>query len=189
MAVAAVKTGMLGSGETVEIVARELERAGCVNLVVDPVIRSSSGDRLLDEGGVAALRERLLPMSAIFTPNIPEAESLLGGSIDGRAGMAERPASWSPGSARGAAEGRPFSGDCPDLLFHGGDALDRGCEDRGGAPMDRVRALGFKPQPRPRSLSRTACPAAKESSLVPWRCGGRHGHLLGRPGRGARIAS
>ena len=75
---AAVKTGMLGNEVLVECVARLLKKARIKNLVVDPVIKSSSGKTLLSKKGVEALKEKLLPLALLVTPNIPEAEILSG---------------------------------------------------------------------------------------------------------------
>jgi hydroxymethylpyrimidine kinase / phosphomethylpyrimidine kinase / thiamine-phosphate diphosphorylase len=75
---AAVKTGMLGNEALVECVARLLKRARIKNLVVDPVIKSSSRKTLLSKKGVEALKEKLLPLALLVTPNIPEAEILSG---------------------------------------------------------------------------------------------------------------
>jgi hydroxymethylpyrimidine/phosphomethylpyrimidine kinase len=72
----AVKTGMLSSSAIIETVARELERHGVGRLVVDPVMVSKSGDRLLREDALEALRTRLLPMATVVTPNVLEAEVL-----------------------------------------------------------------------------------------------------------------
>lgn len=74
----AVKTGMLCSAATVEAVASAIERHGLRNVVVDPVILSTSGRRLLDEEGVEALKTRLLPLADIITPNVDEAAALTG---------------------------------------------------------------------------------------------------------------
>lgn len=84
---AAVKTGMLGNEALVERVARLLKRAWIKNLVVDPVIKSSSGKILLSKKGVEALKEKLLPLALLVTPNIPEAEILSGIRI-------KRPQDW-----------------------------------------------------------------------------------------------
>lgn len=75
--VAAVKTGMLGSAAIVRLVARELRRRQPPWLVVDPVMIASSGTRLLDEDAVATIRDELIPLTDILTPNVPEAETLL----------------------------------------------------------------------------------------------------------------
>ncbi|MBI2963931.1 MAG: bifunctional hydroxymethylpyrimidine kinase/phosphomethylpyrimidine kinase [Deltaproteobacteria bacterium] len=74
----AVKTGMLGESRIVSAVARALAAARVRNLVVDPVLRSTSGAMLLDHGGVRALRERLLPLARVMTPNLSEASQLAG---------------------------------------------------------------------------------------------------------------
>ncbi len=75
-AVVAVKTGMLALPATVEAVA-ELARAGeLTNLVVDPVLVSSSGHHLMQDGGAVAYREALLPYAVIVTPNLREAAVL-----------------------------------------------------------------------------------------------------------------
>jgi len=74
----AVKTGMLSSPEIIATVADRLRAHGVRNLVVDPVMIAKSGDRLLREDAVAALRELLLPLASVVTPNAPEAEVLAG---------------------------------------------------------------------------------------------------------------
>ena len=78
----AVKTGMLASSAIVETVAAEMERHQVSRLVVDPVMVAMSGDRLLREDAVEALRTRLIPLAAVVTPNIPEAEALTGLKIE-----------------------------------------------------------------------------------------------------------
>lgn len=82
--VAAVKTGMLGSAAITRLVARELASRQPAWLVVDPVMIATSGARLLDENALEALVTRLIPLADIITPNLPEAEALLGRRI-GRA--------------------------------------------------------------------------------------------------------
>lgn len=74
--VAAVKVGMLGDGPVAEAVADALGAYGGP-VVLDPVLVSSSGARLLDDAGVAVLRERLLPLATLSTPNLPEGAALL----------------------------------------------------------------------------------------------------------------
>lgn len=76
---AATKTGMLATRETVELVARVLGELGAHHhLVVDPVVRSSSGATLLDTAGVEALCTLLLPLATLVTPNAAEAALLAG---------------------------------------------------------------------------------------------------------------
>ncbi|MHB0972180.1 MAG: bifunctional hydroxymethylpyrimidine kinase/phosphomethylpyrimidine kinase [Thermoanaerobaculia bacterium] len=77
----AVKTGMLGSREIIETVAARLAAHRVEKLVVDPVMVAKSGDRLLREDAVTALREKLLPMALVVTPNLPEASDILGWEI------------------------------------------------------------------------------------------------------------
>ena len=79
--VAAIKTGMLANATMVEAVARAIRSAELAPLVVDPVMVAKSGDRLLDELAVAALAGELLPLAALVTPNMPEAEVLTGMSV------------------------------------------------------------------------------------------------------------
>lgn len=74
----AVKTGMLGTAPIIEATAGGLRRCGIERLVVDPVMVAKSGDRLLAEEAVAALRGQLLPLALVVTPNLPEAGVLLG---------------------------------------------------------------------------------------------------------------
>jgi hydroxymethylpyrimidine/phosphomethylpyrimidine kinase len=72
----AVKTGMLINEEVVEIVCSMVKKHNLKNLVVDPVIKSHKGKRLLSPEGVNKLRSDLIPLSCLVTPNIPEAEIL-----------------------------------------------------------------------------------------------------------------
>lgn len=74
----AVKIGMLGSAEVVQTVAECLGSAKPPNIVLDPVLESSSGTPLLDKSGVELLTEVLLPLSDVITPNLAEAQRLSG---------------------------------------------------------------------------------------------------------------
>ena len=89
LAPAAWKTGMLGGAELVHAVADGLRRHRAANLVVDPVMRSTSGRPLLSGGGVAALRSALLPLATVLTPNLEEAAALLRRPVDDLAGARE----------------------------------------------------------------------------------------------------
>ncbi len=73
---AAVRIGMLGSGEVAQVVVDFLRAVRPPNVVLDPVIRSSSGAELIDAAGLAVLREHLLPLSDVITPNMEEAAEL-----------------------------------------------------------------------------------------------------------------
>ncbi len=74
----AIKTGMLGNKQTVNRVATLLKRYRAKNLVVDPVIFSSSGEKLLTSSGMEMMKEHLFPLAHLVTPNIREAEILSG---------------------------------------------------------------------------------------------------------------
>jgi len=89
LAPAAWKTGMLGGAELVHAVADGLRRHGAANLVVDPVMRSTSGRPLISGGGVAALRSALLPLATVLTPNLEEAAAQLRRPVDDLAGARE----------------------------------------------------------------------------------------------------
>ncbi len=78
----ALKTGMLSSAELVRTVADVVaERAAGVPLIVDPVMVAKGGTRLLEESATTAMMEHLFPLATLITPNVPEAEALLGHTI------------------------------------------------------------------------------------------------------------
>lgn len=77
----AVKIGMLSSGKIMETVADRLHRYQAAHVVLDPVMVSTSGSRLMKEDAVKTMREKLFPLAEIITPNIPEAEALTGMEI------------------------------------------------------------------------------------------------------------
>ena len=79
--VGAVKIGMLGSAPVARAVAHALRDASPRHIVLDPVLASSSGTALLSSAGLRVLREELVPMTTLLTPNLPEAEILLGRRI------------------------------------------------------------------------------------------------------------
>lgn len=79
----AIKIGMLHSAEVVNLVADKLAKYGVRNVVLDPVMVSTSGHRLIEEDAVEVLKSRLMPLARVVTPNIPEAEILAGSRISG----------------------------------------------------------------------------------------------------------
>lgn len=85
----AVKIGMLHSSDVIHAVAGRLRQHGARNIVVDPVMVAKSGDRLLQPEAVEALASVLLPMATVITPNLPEAEALLGRPVVGVKQMRE----------------------------------------------------------------------------------------------------
>ena len=77
----AVKIGMVSSGALLHVIAEKLQEYKARNIVVDPVMIATSGARLISEEAVEVLKNSLLPMAALVTPNIPEAEGLSGRKI------------------------------------------------------------------------------------------------------------
>lgn len=78
----AVKIGMVSEVELIEIIAEKLKYYKAGNIVVDPVMVSTSGARLIRTDAVEVLRKKLLPLADLITPNIPEAEVLTGRKIE-----------------------------------------------------------------------------------------------------------
>ena len=74
----AVKIGMVSSVELIKVIAERLRFFGAKNIVVDPVMVATSGSSLIGDGAVDALKNKLLPLARVITPNIPEAEVLSG---------------------------------------------------------------------------------------------------------------
>lgn len=85
--IAAVKLGMLPNREIIETVAELLATHRLPNIVLDPVIRSTSGYDLIDDAALTALVEHLLPLAAIVTPNLPETERMTGLTVRDLDGM------------------------------------------------------------------------------------------------------
>lgn len=84
----AVKIGMLYSAELIRVVAGQLRRYAAGNIVLDPVMVAQSGDRLIESDAVGAIRDHLMPLATIVTPNLPEAEVLADRRIRSREDMA-----------------------------------------------------------------------------------------------------
>ena len=77
----AVKIGMVSSSDLIETIAAKLTQYEARNIVVDPVMVATSGAKLISDDAIATLREKLFPLAAVLTPNIPEAEVLSGMEI------------------------------------------------------------------------------------------------------------
>ncbi|TNF28688.1 MAG: bifunctional hydroxymethylpyrimidine kinase/phosphomethylpyrimidine kinase [Deltaproteobacteria bacterium] len=124
--VRAAKTGMLATAANVRAVAALWERHDDVPLVIDPVLVSTSGARLVDDAALEAFKAELLPFAAVVTPNIPEAAALLGvdtlgpveETLEGLAALAPRAAVVLKG---GHAEDPDVAVD--HVRFRGGDTL------------------------------------------------------------------
>ena len=80
----AVKIGMLFSPDLIQTVADRLVKHNAKNIVLDPVMVAQSGDKLLQDDAIEAIKIHLMPLAAIVTPNLPEAEVLLGKSLSGQ---------------------------------------------------------------------------------------------------------
>ena len=85
----AIKIGMLHSAEVVNLVADKIEKYGIKNVVLDPVMVSTSGHRLIEESAIEVIKTRLIPLARVITPNIPEAEILSGCTIASEADFPE----------------------------------------------------------------------------------------------------
>lgn len=87
--VSAIKTGMLGTATIARCLAEELERHRHIPLIVDPVLVATSGANLARGRLVGAIRQHLLPRADLLTPNLPEAEQLLGRKLGSRESLLE----------------------------------------------------------------------------------------------------
>lgn len=97
----AIKIGMLHSSELIQAVSRTLKEYDIDNIVLDPVMVATSGDPLLQPEAVATLRDVLVPQARVITPNIPEAEILLGRPVQSQDEL--------PEAARALSQGRRVS--------------------------------------------------------------------------------
>ncbi len=123
--VAAAKTGMLSSTRIIEAVAGAVRKHDIRLLVVDPVMVAKGGARLLRDDAVDALRTILLPLAAVITPNLPEAEVLLGRSIstlDERRNAAEELVRM--GARAAVVKGGHAEGDAVDVYSDGQELIE-----------------------------------------------------------------
>lgn len=121
----AAKTEMLSSGQIIELVAAKVAAWRIDQLVVDPVMVAKGGDRLLRKDAVTALRDRLLPIALVLTPNLPEAEAVTGHPVQTRE-QVERAAReiTSMGARNVVIKGGHAAGAPVDLLFDGRDFVE-----------------------------------------------------------------
>jgi len=118
----AVKIGMLGTAETVDAVVDALAHVGEAPVVIDPVMVSESGAVLLDDGARVALIERLLPLTALATPNIPEARVLTG--LGERASQEELARAVVALGPKAAVVTGGHSEEMVDLFFDGDEVVE-----------------------------------------------------------------
>ncbi|QAT51240.1 bifunctional hydroxymethylpyrimidine kinase/phosphomethylpyrimidine kinase [Caproiciproducens sp. NJN-50] len=117
-----VKIGMLSGSAQMRAVARKLRQYGPPGVVLDPVMVAKGGCALMHPNALQTLREELLPLSYVLTPNLPEAEALTGikiETLDGRKRAAERLRRM--GAENVLLKGGHLSGDAEDLLFDGNE--------------------------------------------------------------------
>lgn len=116
----AAKTGMLSSRPIIEVVVDRVRRHGIGPLVVDPVMVAKSGDALLTADAVGALRQLMLPLAAVVTPNLPEAARLAGVPVETEEQMREAARRiHGCGPRYVLVKGGHLEGDPTDLLFDG----------------------------------------------------------------------
>ncbi len=116
----AVKTGMLSSSAIIDVVADKLREHRLANVVVDPVMVAKSGDKLLQDEAVEAMRTRLIPLAAVVTPNAPEAQVLTGRKVesldDARTAAGEL---VRMGARVAVVKGGHLQGPATDIMFDG----------------------------------------------------------------------
>lgn len=79
--VVAVKVGMLADARIIKVVADKIRQYKPTHLVVDPVMVATSGDLLLEQSAISTLKEQLIPMADLITPNLPEGAALIDGAV------------------------------------------------------------------------------------------------------------
>ena len=134
----AVKIGMVSSSSLIRTIAGRLRAHEAENLVVDPVMVATSGARLMEAEAISTLTRELLPMAALLTPNIPEAEVLSGQAIRSQADMqaAAEKISRAYGCAVLCKGGHSLS-DANDLLY-----IDGHCQWFRGRRIDNPNTHG-----------------------------------------------
>ena len=117
----AVKVGMVSSVELISVIAEKLTAYQAENIVVDPVMVATSGAKLISDDAVSALKEKLLPLAAVVTPNIPEAEVLSGMKIESPEDMVKAAEKISKDYRCAVlCKGGHSMNDANDLLYHDG---------------------------------------------------------------------
>lgn len=119
----AVKIGMVSASPLIRVIAAKLKEYQAENIVVDPVMVATSGAKLISDEAVLALKEELLPMATVLTPNVPEAEVLAGMPVKTEADM-ETAAKWISETYHCGVllKGGHQLNDANDLLYRDGSA-------------------------------------------------------------------
>jgi hydroxymethylpyrimidine/phosphomethylpyrimidine kinase len=120
----AVKIGMVSRGDSIEVIVHKLRQYDAKNIIVDPVMVSTSGYRLISEEAMESLITKLLPLGTVITPNIPEMEVLCGFPIRDEDGMIRASEKFA-GHFSGAIllKGGHLVSDATDLLYKNGNPL------------------------------------------------------------------
>ena len=125
----ALKIGMVSETELIHTIVKKLKQYHARHIVVDPVMVSTSGSRLIEDSALDALKYELIPLSEIITPNIPEAEVLTGKKIKSKEDMiraAQDIRQWYQGDI--LIKGGHFEDRADDLLYHNNDKIWLECE-------------------------------------------------------------
>lgn len=118
----AVKIGMVSSSSLIEVIADTIEKYQLKNVVVDTVMVATSGAKLISEDAIATLKERLIPLATVITPNIPEAEVLADMQIKSPDDMVAAAKKISEGYGCAVlCKGGHHTNDANDLLYRNGD--------------------------------------------------------------------
>lgn len=117
----AVKIGMVSNAAIIEVIADKLQQYQACNIILDPVMVSTSGSRLLDPHAAEVLRNRLMPLADLVTPNLPEAELLCGFSVVNQEDMLKAAREIAQGTGRAVlVKGGHCSGAANDLFYDDG---------------------------------------------------------------------
>lgn len=130
----AVKIGMVTSAELIHVIGETLRKYQAKNIVLDPVMISTSGHRLMEDDAIEAMERELFPLASLITPNIPEAEAICGCEITGSAAM-ERAAAQI-GERYGCAvllKGGHAAGGANDVLWQGNKPAAGGAASNAGS--------------------------------------------------------
>ena len=164
-----VKTGMLHSSDVIHTVRDALEQHPPPHLVVDPVMVATSGDKLLEDEAIQTLIEVMLPMASLITPNLPEAEIILGRKIE------------TPDQARQAAKDMAHTG-ARGILLKSGHARGEELTDLLYLPGEDEMIEIPNPRIQTSNTHGTGCTLA--SAIAAWLARGLSLHQATRKGLG-----
>jgi hydroxymethylpyrimidine/phosphomethylpyrimidine kinase len=117
----AIKVGMVATAAAVKTVASLIKRFKLFPLVIDPVLRASTGGRLLEAEALSVLREQLLPLADVVTPNLIEASALSGRAVETVSEMEQAAKTLKEMGPNVVIKGGHLAGDCVDVLYDGSE--------------------------------------------------------------------